>query len=92
MTTITVIKRLFTQLILKRFITPKQGRYLMGELNPRPHRFYILPKIHKPPEKWTIPNVMPPGRPIVSDCGSETYHSAEYIEPFPIIKQTSIIY
>ncbi|MGL4283863.1 MAG: reverse transcriptase domain-containing protein, partial [Eubacterium aggregans] len=26
--------------------------------------------------------VMPPGRPIVSDCGSETYATAEYVEHF----------
>ena len=30
--------------------------------------------------KWTIKNKMPPGRPIVSDCSSESYRIAEYID------------
>ena len=60
-------------------------------------RFYILPKIHKPIEKW-LDNNTPPGRPIVSDVGSETYHTAslisEVLSPFPstlpsYIKNTS---
>ena len=43
---------------------------------------YLLPKIHKPVDKWSISNKMPPGRPIVSDCGSESYHVSEYIDHF----------
>lgn len=53
--------------------------YLLGAHNPRPRRFYLLPKIHKPKEVWPTP-YMPPGRPIVSDCGSESYRIAEYID------------
>lgn len=56
--------------------------YLMGPDNPRQRFFYLLPKIHKEPETWSVPFEMPPGRPIVSDCGSETYATAEYIEYF----------
>uniref|UniRef100_A0A4W3JN41 Uncharacterized protein n=1 Tax=Callorhinchus milii TaxID=7868 RepID=A0A4W3JN41_CALMI len=50
--------------------------------SPRAHRFYILPKIHKNPDSWTVPGEIPPGRPIVSDCGSESYRVAEYIDSF----------
>ena len=41
---------------------------------------YLLPKIHKDPASWTIPYEIPTGRPIISDCGSETYGTAEFIE------------
>lgn len=66
----------------KKFLSKKQITYLMGESPPSIRSFYLLPKIHKPPEKWTIPHRIPPGRPIVSDCGSESYGVAEYIESF----------
>ncbi|MGL5102271.1 MAG: GIY-YIG nuclease family protein [Plesiomonas sp.] len=51
----------------------------MGDDEPRPRRFYLLPKIHKPRDKWPFED-MPPGRPIVADCGSESYRVAEYID------------
>ncbi|KAK2846437.1 hypothetical protein Q5P01_009436 [Channa striata] len=66
----------------KQFITDKQRQYLRGDRDPRERRFYILPKIHKDPAKWTVPHLIPPGRPIVSDCGSEMYQTAEYIDYF----------
>ena len=40
----------------------------------------MLPKIHKPPSEWTIPNKMPKGRPIISDCNSVSERVAEYID------------
>lgn len=49
---------------------------------PRPRFFYLLPKIHKPPTDWPIPGKCPLGRPIISDCGSESYRSAEYLDHF----------
>lgn len=52
----------------------------MGHPNPR--RFYLVPKIHKDPEQWSRPFEIPPGRPIVSDCNSESYCIAEYIDYF----------
>ncbi|KAI2647985.1 hypothetical protein H4Q32_026593 [Labeo rohita] len=57
----------------------KQADYLIGEQIPRSRRFYILPKIHKPRDTWPTPN-MPPGRLTVSDCGSESYRIAEFID------------
>lgn len=32
------------------------------------------------PHKWTVPFEIPQGRPIVSDCGSETYLTAEFLD------------
>ena len=48
----------------------------------RARRFYMLPKIHKDPTKWPVPNRIPPGRPIVSDCSSEGYHLSTMIDHF----------
>lgn len=49
----------------------------MGPDEPRPRRFYLFSKIHKRPEDWSKPH-----RVIVSDCSSETYHTAEFIDFF----------
>lgn len=54
----------------------------MGDTVPRARLFYMLPKIHKDPAKWSKPHKIPPGRPIVSDCSSETYRTAEYVDHF----------
>ena len=80
METIPLIDSILNTLKNKKFINDKQKNYLKGDLEPRERRFYILPKIHKDPKSWTIPYELPPGRPIVSDCGSETYYTAEYLD------------
>ena len=72
----------------ERIITDKQFDYLEPPDNPRPRRFYTLPKIHKPPDTWTVPEVIPPGRPIISNCNSETENIAEFIDKFLKIKST----
>lgn len=82
MDTIPMIHDIVNTLKKKKFITGKQKQYLIGQGEPRQRRFYILPKIHKDPDKWTVPFTVPPGRPIVSDCGSETYFTAEYLDYF----------
>ena len=48
----------------------------------REKRLYFPPKVHKDLDKWPVPNKMPPFRPIVSDCGSESYRVSEYIDSF----------
>ena len=65
----------------KKFLTKKQVKYLSPPINPRIRKFYLLPKIHKNRSTWTLPN-MPPGRPIVSDCSSDSYRISEYIDHF----------
>lgn len=80
--TIPLVHNIIHSLYMKKCINKKQERYLMGEVQPRERRFYILPKIHKEREKWNPPFEVPPGRPIVSDCGSDTYYTAEYIDHF----------
>lgn len=78
--TIPLVTEILDRLKEKKFINAKQRQYLKGSSEPRERRFYTLPKIHKEPEKWTVPFEVPPGRPIVSDCESETYRIAEYLD------------
>lgn len=80
--TVPMVQHVIDRLYNKKFINIRQKQYLKGEVEPRIRRFYILPKIHKDPDKWTTPFKIPAGRPIVSDCGSETYATAEYIDHF----------
>ena len=65
----------------KGFINEKQFDFLKPPQDPRPRIFYFLPKIHKPLNKWAALD-QPPGRPIVSDCSSESYEVTSYIEHF----------
>jgi len=76
------IKQILLRLLEEYVITSKQLGYLLPPPEPRPRRFYMLPKIHKPPGEWTIPNKMPKGRPIISDCNSVSEKVAEYIDSF----------
>lgn len=76
------IKKVLNDLCDKKFITKEQYNYLSGPVDCKNRTFYLLPKIHKKPEKWPQPNCMPEGRPIVSDVDSETYRISEYIDSF----------
>ena len=80
METATQIQEILTSMAENKTITKKQKRYLLGEDTPRKRLFYLLPKIHKAPETWPIPFGFPPGRPIVSDCASESYQIAEFLD------------
>ena len=75
------VDEILHDLLKKGFISDKQFKHLKSPEEPRPRQFYMLPKIHKPLDKWPIPN-MPPGRPIISDCSSESYNVSEYIDHF----------
>jgi len=46
-----------------------------------PRYFYLLPKIHKPRQSWPHADT-PAGRPIVSDCNSESTRVCEFIDYF----------
>ncbi|PWA28941.1 hypothetical protein CCH79_00019464 [Gambusia affinis] len=80
--TIPIVIEIINKLKKEKYINEKQRQYLIGNLEPRERRFYILPKIHKDKKDWTVPFQIPPGRPIVSDSMSETYFTAEYIDFF----------
>ena len=62
----------------KKFITLKEKNYLWATTDCRERRFYLLPKIHKPRNKWV--KGIPPGRPIVSDVNSESYRIAAFVD------------
>lgn len=76
-------------MLQKGYINFEQYNHLKPTDNPRPRIFYALPKIHKNPDDWTVPNRLPPGRPIVSDCASESYEVSHFIDHFinPLAQQ-----
>jgi GIY-YIG catalytic domain len=76
------ITEIVNRLVKNKFISKKQAMYLTPPGNPRPRHIYTLPKIHKDPELWWVPFKIPPGRPIVSDVGSESYKISEYVDWF----------
>ena len=78
----TKIEKVLTDMYNDGYITKRQLEYLSGPVDPRPRRFYILPKIHKKGDTWPIPNRMPPGRPVVSDIDSESYRVSDYVDFF----------
>jgi len=76
------INEILSKLEADKRITQDAYEYLAASKTARPRQFYLLPKVHKEPGKWTVPGKMPPGRPIVSDCSSESYGVAEYIDDY----------
>lgn len=76
----TKIRNILSKMKNDGFIDKAQFDFLAGPEDPRPRIFYLLPKIHKSPEKWTIPNKMPEGRPIVSDTNSESQRVSQFID------------
>lgn len=78
---IPLVERIVNDLFCGKFID-KQRQYLLRTNEPRPRLFYMLPKIHKDRDEWCTFHQVPPRRPIVSDCSSETYHTAEFIDYF----------
>ena len=73
-------KEIIQSLGKQKILQPKQVKHLMPKEDARDRHFYLLPKIHKDVNKWTLKNRMPPGRPIVSDCSSESYNISEYLD------------
>jgi hypothetical protein len=76
------IKAVLQKMKNEGFINSKQLKFLSGPDTPRHRIFYLLPKIHKNKSKWTIPDKMPEGRPIVSDVESESYRVSQMLEHF----------
>lgn len=74
------INEILEKLVKDGRLNLNQANYLRPHPDAKPRTFYLLPKIHKDMSKWTVPNKMPPGRPIVSDCGSDTYRLAEFVD------------
>ncbi len=74
------INDILSQMVKDHSIDQQQYDYLCSKETDRQRRFYMLPKIHKPIEKWTIPNSLPECRPIISNSGSESIRVAQYID------------
>lgn len=79
--TIPKINNTLEEIRNKGYINNKQFNYLSAKVTDKPRKFYLLPKIHKPKNKWTLPD-MPEGRPIVGDCATESRRISEYIDSF----------
>lgn len=75
------IRAILQNMYCDGFLTHKALQYLSPPREPRRRKFYMLPKIHKEREKWPHVN-MPEGRPIVSDCNSESHRISRYIDHF----------
>ena len=76
-----VLDQFRRELRLKGFISDRQLHWFkVDNEDPRSRRFYLLPKIHKPPASWPVPYKVPPGRPIVSDVNSENYILSSFID------------
>jgi len=74
------LEQVLSNLLRMGFITNRQFDYLKPDTVKMTARyFYLLPKIHKPRESWPRPD-MPAGRPIVSDCNSESSRICAYID------------
>ena len=72
---ITVIKSLrdsnmITQGIYRNLLPPKE---------PKSRVFYLLPKIHKPTNKWSS-MTQPPGRPIISNFLTESFPISQFLD------------
>ena len=76
----------------KKYITTSQHNFLRN-FESKDRQFYLLPKVHKPKTDWHYgpnDNLVPPGRPIISDVNSVTYQISKYINTFllPLAKLT----
>ncbi len=63
----------------QKTITYKEYKFLAPPDEPRPRKLYLIPKIHKNINIWQN-NIIPPHRPIVSDCSSDTYNLSTYLD------------
>lgn len=76
------IDEILERLLMQQHIDVAQYKFLKPSSDSRPRRFYLLPKIHKDKAKWTVPDKMPEGRPVCSDCGSESYNVSSFVDSF----------
>lgn len=72
--------RILDEMHRLQLISTKERRFLYANTDARERIFYLLPKIHKENAKWTVPQRIPPGRPIVSDVNSESYNISQFID------------
>ena len=77
-TNILQIYKILQNMIHLGIITRNQSLLLLPPDNLRDRFFYTLPKIHKHPSQWPQPNI-PEGRPIISNCSTETKNICTYL-------------
>lgn len=75
------INEIMIKLCEDGIISDRQFDYLTANIKDKDRNFYLLPKIHKPRDKW--PNVdMPEGRPIVGDCATESRRVSDLLDHY----------
>ena len=74
------VTSILAELKNKGLINQSQLNYLKPNDSARDRMFYTLPKVHKDQSKWREKYSIPPGRPIVSDVESDSYHYASLID------------
>ena len=82
-TLITLIKTLHKSIPSRTF-----NKILPDNIG-RDRNLYLLPKIHKKSEDWPLSGI-PPGRPIISDCSSDSEAVTALIDAFlqPLVLRT----
>ena len=73
------LMRILSHLHERDFISKKELAFLAPPNDFKDRTFFLLPKLHK--KIWPV-NGMPPGRPVVSDCGSLTRNVSNFIDYF----------
>ena len=53
------VNTILDKLLLNGSLYNEQVEYLKPAINLRPRIFYTLPKIHKPMDKWFVPDKIP---------------------------------
>jgi hypothetical protein len=91
----TLFRKNLLCLLREKYISITRFEKLVPKINEiRPRAFYILPKIHKPKDSWSVADKIPSGRPIVGNIGSEDTEICKFIDSFlkPIVaKQPYVI-
>lgn len=76
-----LINSLIDKLYYEKRISARQREFLVCTKTCKNRYFYLLPKVHKPRDKWPHRR-MPEGRPIVASCGTELSNIGKFIDYF----------
>ncbi len=78
------VRDILTYMEAWNVVDMKTLKYLSPPGEPKHRHAYFLPKIHKEKSKWwrtkALGTLIPPGRPIISNVGSETSATAEFLD------------
>lgn len=70
----SLVRSIMRELKEEDYVSKSQEKYLSAPIFPHPRRFYLSPKIHKPPETLSVPFKIP----VVSDWDCESFRITAY--------------